>query len=506
MTDYTNGVDMLLGPCRIKISGASSSNEGLVLQAVLLMALVSTIGILIFAARVAGSRQLSASASASQAARQAAEYGYAEIMAEMNLDTKSYLWVTDSNNWNNVSAQDLKDCGVATSAAPIADPISALTSDQTLSRSTELSYRLERYEAPTNLANLASLPSSVPEVCKTEFGNLIGGSGVLTIVGTFNRGSGYTSTYTLKRNVSVNRAAPIFNNPITAPPPNRSVDAADSRFPIYPDAGNSTQVAYPGKPVGTYFDITCQPKGASTSVIECTAVPDSGSGSLSADFKSATASGSGNDDFPYLANGVDLWDPCQRVGANVRCLVKSMTVKTNANMLVATKRGTTDAPVEIFLSESMTIEPGAKLSGDDPANVRSWTRFRIFGVSSGTSCPNQTITIDSYNNSAPTPATVEPNLQNAFLWLSKGALKYQSSTALTSIPALVGSVCEFETADGRRLPASTAAAPAYLSTLSSGRFFEGLGGAYRFQGVFGGAAPIRFFYRGFGFNEQHLSS
>jgi hypothetical protein len=168
-------------------------------------------------------------------------------------------------------------------------------------------------------------------------------------------------------------------------------------------------------------------------------------------------------------------------------------------MLVATKRGTPPAPVpvEIFLSESMTIESGAKLSGDESGDGKSWSRFRIFGVSSGTSCPNQTITIDSFNNSAPTPATVEPNLQNAFLWLSKGRLKYQSSTVLTSIPALVGSICQFESSVG---------APAYLSTLSSGRFFEGLGGAYRFQGVFGGAAPIRFFYRGFGFNEQRLSS
>jgi hypothetical protein len=101
---------------------------------------------------------------------------------------------------------------------------------------------------------------------------------------------------------------------------------------------------------------------------------------------------------------------------------------------------------------------------------------------------------------------VEPNLQNAFLWLSKGSLKYQSSTVLGRIPALVGSVCQFETADGRLLPASSADAPAFASSLSSGRFFEGLGGAYAFQGVFGGAAPIRFFYRGFGFNEQRLPS
>ena len=500
VTDYTNGVDMLLGPGRIKISGAGSSNEGLVLQAVLLMALVSTVGTLIFAARVIGSRQSSASASASQAARQAAEFGYTEIMAEMNSDENSYLWVIDSNNWNKVIAQDLESCGVATTTSgnPKQNPIPALTSNQTLTRSKVLSYKLKKYEAPTNLA---TLPTSVPAVCKTKFANLIGGSGILTIVGTFNRGSGYTSTYTLTRTVTVNRAAPIFNNPITAPPPNRIFNPADSRFPVFPVA-----------PTRTEYDIECEPEGAQN-VIKCTANP----GPLTANFKSGTApaglvpdsTGSNVDYFPYIfTSGLPLpWAPiCQQNGDKVQCLVKAMTVKPNTNMLVATKNGTTEAPVEIFLSESMKIEPGAKLSGDESGDGKSWSRFRIFGVSSGTSCPSQTVTIDSFINSALKDPKVEPNLQNAFLWLSKGKLKYQSSTPLTSIPALVGSICEFETADGRLLPASSADAPAFASSLSSGRFFEGLGGAYAFQGVFGGAAPIRFFYRGFGFNEQRLPS
>ena len=486
---------MIVGPGRIKIprggsTGAGSSNEGLVVQAVLLMALVTTIGLLITAARIAGSRQSSASASMSQAARQAAEYGYAEIMAEMNRDPKSYLWVTKFSNWSNVSSRDLKDCGVASSADPSADSIPGLTSSQALSNSPELSYRLTNYEAPINLAP----PSTGPAVCSNKFANLIGGTGILTIVGTVNRGFGYTSTYTMKRAVSVTRSAPIFNNPVTAPPPNRIFDAADSRFPAYLDAADNTKVAYPGTPTGsTYVEITCEPNGASTTVIKCTADP----GSLSANFKSATASGSGNEDFPYLASG-DLWEPvCQPVGDNVRCLIKSMTVKADANMVVATKRGTVDAPVEIFLSESMTIEPGARLSGGDSGDGKSWSRFRIFGVTSGAGCGSQTITINSYTNSVPTPPEVEPNLQNAFLWLSQGKLKYDSSTSLDRIPALVGSVCLFE---------SSVAAPAYLSTLSNRSFLDGLGGAYGFGGVFGSTAPIRFFYRGFGFIEQRLSS
>jgi len=492
MVDPRTGVHMMFGPGRIKIpgvrsSGAGSSNEGLVVQAVLVLALVSTIGVLIFAARVLGSRQSSASATTSQAARQAAEYGYAEIMAEMNREAKSYLWVLNSSDWNNVSAQDLKDCGVAASADPSRDQIPALTSNQTLSRSAELSYRLERYEAPTNLV---PLPSSVPAVCRTKFANLIGGTGVLTIIGTFNRGSGDTSTYTLKRTVSVNRTAPIFNNPITAPPSNRNFDAADSRFPVFPVA-----------PSGTPYEISCEPEGAQT-VIKCTANP----GSLTANFKSGTApvglvpdsTGSNVDYFPYIyPSGVPPvvpWAPiCQQVGDKVQCLVKEMTVKTNTNMLVAT----TEAPVEIFLSENMIVEAGSKLSGDG----KGWSRFRIFGVSSGTSCGSQTITINSFTNSAvpPAPAIVELNLQNAFLWLRQGKLAYPTSTTYNQISSLVGSVCALP-------PGSSAAAPAYLSTLSNSRFVEGLGGAYGFRGVFGGAAPIRFFYRGFGFDEQRLSS
>jgi hypothetical protein len=296
----------------------------------------------------------------------------------------------------------------------------------------------------------------------------------------------------LKRNVSVNRAAPIFNNPITAQPPNRIFDPADPRFPDFPVA-----------PTGTQYDIECEPEGA-PDVIKCTADP----GSITANFKSGTApaglvpdsTGSNVDYFPYIFTSGLPWAPvCQQVGGKVQCLFKSMTVIPNTNMLVATMRGTppTPAPVEIFLSASMNIESGAKLSGDQSGDA-SWSRFRIFGVSTGTNCDSQTITINPVLiTPAATPPTYETNLQNAFLWLNKGKLIYQTSTALTSIPALVGSICQFESSVG---------APAYLSTLSNGRFFEGLGGAYGFRGVFGGAAPIRFFYRGFGFNEQLLSS
>jgi hypothetical protein len=459
-----------------------------VVEAVLVMALVTTIGIFVIASRVAGSRQSASSSSLSLAARKAAEFGFTEVMAEMNRDPKSYLWVTKFSEWNSVKAQDLKSCGVAATAAdPVTNPISSLGSERALPNSPELSYRFVSYQEPANPDEDLTEPAG----CNSKFGNLIGGTGEITIVGTMKRGSGYTSTFTLKRKVSVKRAAPIFNNPITAIPANRSFDPADSRFPNYLDAADPTKVAYPGTLTGTVA-ISCEP-GSSTDEIKCT------DGTSTANFKTPTATASGNDYFPY--SGGSPWGPCQQVGANVRCLVKSMTVKANTNMLVATKRGTTEAPVEIFLSENMTIEPLAKLSGEDSGDGKGWSRFRIFGVTTGTSCGSQTIIINPYLNT-PTPATIpptfnEPNLQNAFLWLNKGKLKYQTSTTLTRIPALVGSVCKFE---------SAVAGPATLSTLSNRRFLEGLGGAYSFSGLFGSPTPIRFFYRGFGYEDERISS
>ena len=458
------------------------SNRGLVVEAVLVMALVTTIGIFVIASRVAGSRQSASSSSLSLAARQAAEFGFTEVIAEMNRDSKSYLWVTRFSEWNNVSAQDLKDCGVAATAAdPVTNPISSLGSERALPNSPELSYRFVSYQEPANPDEDLTEPAG----CNSKFGNLIGGTGEIEIVGTMNRGSGYTSTFTLKRKVSVKRAAPIFNNPITAIPANRSFDPADSRFPNYLDAADPTKVAvaYPGTPTGgTPVEINCEPSGSSQ--IICT------SDSLSANFKSAAASGVDNR-FPYLSDG-KIWDPCKQVGDSpndvVRCFVSSMRVKNNADMEV----DTTTRPVEIFLRDDMTITSGSRLSGGN------WSRFRIFGVTTGTSCGSQTITINPFPiTPATTPPTYATNLQNSFLWLNKGKLKYQTSSALTRIPALVGSVCQFE---------SAVAGPATLSTLSNRRFLEGLGGAYGFSGLFGAPTPIRFFYRGFGSEDERISS
>jgi hypothetical protein len=151
-----------------------------VVEAVLVMALVTTIGIFVIASRVAGSRQSASSSSLSLAARQAAEFGFSEVIAEMNRDPKSYLWVTRFKEWNNVSAQDLKDCGVAATADPVSKPISGLGSNRALPNSPELFYRFVSYQEPANPNEDLTEPAG----CNSKFGNLIGGTGEITIVGT----------------------------------------------------------------------------------------------------------------------------------------------------------------------------------------------------------------------------------------------------------------------------------------------------------------------------------
>jgi len=476
---------MTVGPGRFRIRragspGAGSASEGLVVQAVLLMAMVTTIGILVVAARVAGSRQSAAAATLNNEARQAAEYGFSETVAEMNRDSKSYLWVTNFDAWNTVTEQNLIACGVFSTNAPSSNPIPGVGANVELPRSSELSYKITKYQAPMTLGT--------DDCGSGTFGNLIGGTGEITIEGKLNRGPGSITTYTLKRTVSVNRAAPIFSNPITAKPTSRgSFNAADNRFPDFPTP-----------PSGASYDLTCQPQLNSTDLIECEATSNNAPTVIQI-FKSATANPTASPGyFPFV--GGAPWTPIcglNPVGNRVQCLVTSMTVKKNgiinADMLVKSSNN----PVEIFLSNNMTIESGSKLSGDKD----DWSRFRIFGVSSGTSCSSPVITINSSPIiPATTPTTYESNLQNAFLWLKTGKLILEStSQALTSTPGLVGSVCQ-----------NILAGDAISSNLPNRKFFEGLGGAYKFQGVFGALTPgdrprIRFFYRGFGFSEQSIS-
>jgi len=441
--------------------GAGSASEGLVVQAVLLMAMVTTIGILVVAARVAGSRQSAAAATLNNEARQAAEYGFSETVAEMNRDSKSYLWVTKFCAWNTVSEQNLIASGVASTNAPSSNPIAGVGSNVALPRSSELSYRITDYQAPKT----PDTAENTDDCSSGTFGNLIGGTGEITIEGKLNRGSGPITTYTLKRTVTVKRAAPLYKTFESPPSKIPSFDPNNPRFP-----------SYPIPPGGSAKNIDCGP--GPPSLINCSydSLPPV---SFSSSMDTSTAN-----HFPYLPSGV-LWDACVEdvVGGKIQCLVDKLKINPNANMIVTTVRPADkkDMPVEIFLVDKLTISSGAKLSGDN------WSRFRIFGASSG-SCGTQKIIIGPFTNT--TNNTIESNLQNAFVWLL-GKLEFDSS--INSTPFLVGSVCESN--------ANTAT----LTNISDFKLFEGLSAPYGAEGVFS-PTKLRFFYRGFGFSELSISS
>jgi hypothetical protein len=437
-----------------------------VLQAVLLMAMVTTIGILVVAARVAGSRQSAAAATLNNEARQAAEYGFSETVAEMNRDSKSYLWVTKFCAWNTVSEQNLIDSGVASTNAPSSNPtppIPGVGSNVALPRSSELSYRITDYQAPKT----PDTAENTDDCNSGTFGNLFGGTGEITIAGTLNRGPGSITTYTIKRTVSVKRAVPLYKT-FESPPSILSFVPSDPRFPSYPEFS----------PGGSPKNIKCEPH--SPSLIKCSY------GSLPpVNFSSSTDTSEANH-FPYRPSGV-LWDACveDEVAGKIQCLVDRLEIDPNANMIVTTVKPTDQKimPVEIFLVDRLIISSGAKLSGDN------WSRFRIFGASPG-SCGTQKIIVKPFTNT--TTNTIESNLQNAFVWLKFGKLEFDSS--IKHIPFLVGSVCESD------IPST-----ATSTNISNFKLFEGLSAPYGLGGVFS-PTQLRFFYRGFGFSEQSISA
>ncbi|MFM7269618.1 MAG: hypothetical protein ACKOZT_13725, partial [Cyanobium sp.] len=153
-----------------------TGSAGIVVQAVLLTVMVMTIGLLAVISRVASSRDASAASSLQAAARQAAEFGFSEIVAEMNRDRNSYTWITCSNSWSSVSDADL------TTNRVYLDPQgrSTITTSASLPGSSDLSYSLDSYVPPP------SSPGTSPtNYCSgNTFGNLKGGSGTFTIVGT----------------------------------------------------------------------------------------------------------------------------------------------------------------------------------------------------------------------------------------------------------------------------------------------------------------------------------
>jgi hypothetical protein len=466
--------------------------------------MVTTIGLLAVASRVASSRQGAAASSLAAAARQAAEFGFSEIVAEMNRDAKAYLWVTPYANWQSVSDADLQACGIYSSTAPAANPIPGASNGATpsvsLPGSSELSYALTAYQAP------ASLGTATPACPFATFGNLRGGTATLTVVGRAQRPSGDQTTFTLKRTVSVRRAEPVFRRTIfRGPATQANLTGSDPRFPIFPTAAGLgvTTATGAGLP-----DLTCA--ATSSSTYECR---DSSGTSL--------AQFSNSNKFPYTGPGQPASFCDENPVDQIVCQFSSLTLSPGVQMVVDVK----SKPVNIFVNGSISISSNANLCSDSPPSstspivtsclgtaattsppaaatppaTGSWSRLRLFGKSSAP-C-NQPIELNTSPDNS-TPPVNRLNLQNAFLWFPAATLSYPAALASNLPAGLVGRVCELEPF----VPAATTT----VASLSPNQVFDGLFDplADPINGIFTGAAnqpgAIRFVYRGFGSQEQRL--
>lgn len=487
------------------------AEAGLIVQAVLMMVLVATIGLLAIINRVAASRQAASAGSLAAAARQAAEVGYTEIMAEMNRDIKSYLWITRFDQWNSVTQTDLNACSVGSFSAPSSDPIAGIAAEvdiatalnaatgATLDLPINLSYRLVDYRVPENLAP----PPSVPDCSK--FGNLSGGTSLITIEGIARRGALEVTRFTLKRTISVARAPAMFNNPLLFTPLNRSaaasaISATDVRFP-----------AFPSVPALTNYAITCISSTASNAYeIQCSAP-----GLTTAQFRSINQpTGSTTRYFPYLPDG-SLWPACSLGSSAVQCGLSSLSLSNAGGQSIYMAVDTGPRPVELFLSGTLSLDDGVPppaagprgsvLSGSlntnplAPENSQIWSRFRLYSIAAA-GCPAR-VQINRFYPDPVLPANTSPayaNLQHAFVWMPCGTVANQSPVAFGNLPDIAGipGLIGWAATISNTVPVAEG-----NTTISPRSLYEGLIGTST-SNIFGANNRIRFQYRGYGFYEQ----
>jgi hypothetical protein len=466
---------------------AARMADGLVVQGVLLTVLVTAIGLLAIASRVASSREGAAAGSLAAAARQAAEYGFTEIVAEMNRDSKSYLWVTPFASWNSVSDADLRACGIYASVAPGANPIEGASNSATASKVLpDSSTHTLSYSFDFELQDLSSANPSRPNLsppCQSgtvTFGNSKGGTATLTIVGTARRGGGNTTTYTLKRTVSVRRAAdPVSRRSIFTTPA-----TSDPRFPPFPTAQTLGVSVTSGSSRPNMTCLLATPDSAGGSKYTCNA--ENFDNSL---FK-----------FPYRSSGA-LATGCSPNPANTQivCQFSSLFLEgtTSPSVGVQMVVDVSTKPVNIFINDPsnspVTIRPNANLCSDSSgstavttcsgtgaaAPIGNWKRLRLFGKAPGAACDQQQISLQN---------TTSINLLNAFLWFPSGRFQYTSQPTLPS--GLVGVICDIQ-------PLSNTVTS--VATIAPNEVTVGLAEIFPIGAT---SPPIRFVYRGYGSQEQ----
>lgn len=206
--------------------GRRRQSLGSALVQALMAGLIAVIAAFLLASRLMASRFGNFSRSDVQSAREAAEFGLNEIQARLNSNQFGYLWVTkfrDSSgnqfkdasgnlSWGNVSASDLSDCGMValnSSGASITPGIPAgVASERVITDSSggRLAYQVTDFTPPA-LPDSLDTTTAQSDFCTTaavarEFGNLNGGSALITVTGTLTR-NGVKSSFKLRRRTHV---------------------------------------------------------------------------------------------------------------------------------------------------------------------------------------------------------------------------------------------------------------------------------------------------------------
>lgn len=186
--------------------GQRASTLGSALVQALLVGLIALIGALLLASRLFSSRFNSFSRSDTLAAREAAEYGLNELQAQLNSDLYGYLWVTKRNNWSTVSRSALTSCQVSV-LDPSGNEVTNLptlpagvTIPKTIRTDSDatITYQLTSFDPPslpdnaTDTQNQAEFCGNNNSTSAANFGNLNGGSALVTVTGTVTRGNTQT--------------------------------------------------------------------------------------------------------------------------------------------------------------------------------------------------------------------------------------------------------------------------------------------------------------------------
>lgn len=206
-----------------QLAGRSWQSPGLILPTVMVAALLLISGVMLLAARNLSSWFRGVSSSDLSAARDAAEYGFNEIVGQLNTDDNAYLLVTKGTQWQTIAKADLDSCQVNYNAMnlPSANRIAGVASNssnasQNLPNNSALSYTLTSYTEPalppgqTNTSSGACYSSTSGD----KFGNIKGGSGTLEVKGMVKRNGTEVASYILKRVVHVKWPSDSLANPI----------------------------------------------------------------------------------------------------------------------------------------------------------------------------------------------------------------------------------------------------------------------------------------------------